>query len=99
MADWTESDVNNVAKQVAQKAAEDAKFHALALSNANEAIKQVSGKSVPSNVKVKFVGLQGADLAFVLPNPAKDGELSDSDLESVAGGRCKLSSISVGYCR
>lgn len=98
MAEWTEKEISEVVKKVAKHASEDAKFHALALSNPAEAIKKASGKAVPANVKVKFMALGGADLAFVLPDPATDKELSDKDLESVAGGRCKISSISVGYC-
>jgi hypothetical protein len=99
MAEWTEQEILDAVKKVSGQAAEDSKFHALALSNPAQAIKEATGKVVPDGIKVKFLALGDADFAFVLPNPQKDGELSDSDLESVAGGRCKLSSVSIGYCR
>ena len=98
MADWTQEEINKAIQAVCAKAAEDADFHAAALKDPKAAIEQVADKEVTAGWTIKFFALEGADLAYVLPDPPKDAELSDSDLESVAGGRCKISSVSVGYC-
>lgn len=99
MSDWTEEEIMKAVEKVCASASEDATFHAKAIADPNAAIKDVTGKDVPAGKKIRFVALEGADLAFVIPDPVKDAELSDEDLESVAGGRCKISSVSIGYCR
>jgi len=99
MSEWSEEEITQAVEKVCKQAAADPKFHAMALSDPHGAIQAVAGKPVPAGKTVRFVALEGADFCFVLPDPQKDGELSDADLESVAGGRCKFSSISVGYCR
>ncbi len=97
MADWNESEITEVVKKISARAAEDAKFHALALQNPAAAIQEISGKAVPAGIKIKFCALEGADFAFVLPDPQVDGELSDSELESVAGGLCRNTNTNVLY--
>lgn len=89
---WTEQKINAVLEQVAKKAVTDGDFRQLALSSPNEAVAQFSDEPVPANYKLRFVDNAGADMTFVLPDPVKAGnELSDAELEAVAGGKCGVS--------
>jgi hypothetical protein len=102
MSTWSDEEIKKAIEGVATKAAEDADFHAKAISNPSAAIEEVAGKAVPAGFKVRFLAQEGYDLTLTLPDPiAADGELSDEDLESVAGGRCSgISSVSsVIACR
>jgi hypothetical protein len=97
MSEWSQEDVQKAVKKICEKAIADASFYAKAISDPNGAIKDVTGKEVPGTTKIRFVPLEGADLAFVLPTPEScGGELSESDLESVAGGRGAGGSIGIG---
>ncbi len=97
MSDWSNEDTTAAIEKLLERAGTDPAFREKALADPAAAIKEVSGKELPSNFKLRLVSNEGADLTLVLPDPASE-ELSDADLEAVSGGRCKFSSISVGYC-
>ncbi len=89
MTEITASEANEAVQKVLKKAGSDATFHALALSNPAAAVKEATGKDLPAGYTVRFVDNKGADLTLVLPDVAADSEeLSDAELEQVAGGRC-----------
>jgi hypothetical protein len=88
MSNWSKESVQEVVEKVFAKAAKDEKFRALCISNIQAAIKEVSGKEVPSNFKINVVDNTGYHMGLTLPPLQKaDGELVDSELESVAGGK------------
>jgi hypothetical protein len=65
----------------------DAGFRQLCLTAPATAVKEQSGKDLPDNFAIRFVENRGANLTIVLPDPIpSSGELSDTELESVAGG-------------
>jgi len=81
-----------IVERILKRASTDVAFHALAISNSAAAVKEVSGKQLPEGFKVRFVSNEGADLTLVLPDVVTgDDELSDAELEQVAGGRCAAS--------
>ena len=85
---------------VLQRAATDPAFRALALSDPHAAIRQETGVAVPESFTIKFFDGQGYDLAATLPAPASaEDELSEVDLDSVAGGcaLCDLGDIGSQY--
>lgn len=91
-ATWTDAEARKTFQAIARKAASDPAFRKVALANPAQAVKQVSGLDLPSGFKLRFVENQGANLTMVLPDPAAaTGELTDKDLEEVAGGRCGVS--------
>lgn len=68
------------------RSATDADFRAKLLSSPNEALAEFSGKSVRDDLSIVFIE-NDADVTFVLPDPiVASSELSESELESVAGG-------------
>jgi hypothetical protein len=73
---------------VVERAATDRAFRASLLTDPHAAIQQAFGVRIPADVRIKFIEKSAdVDSLIVLPDlrgPA--GELSDSDLESVAGG-------------
>ena len=86
---WTEKEINEAIEVVSKKAATDKEFRKLCLENPNEAVKQVYGKEIPEEFKIKIIENEpGYDETFVLPDFI-GGELSDDDLDKVAGGKCK----------
>ena len=92
MAILNQEEAEATAKAIMQRATTDAAFHAMALKDPNAAVKEVTGKNLPDGFDLRLVSNAGADLTLVLPDLEVDGEeLSDSDLEQVAGGRCAAS--------
>ncbi len=74
------------------KAATDPAFRALALRDGKAAVEQVTGGPLPDGLKIHFVEGEGADITWGLPPLHQAGELSDRELEAVAGGRDSESS-------
>ncbi len=61
-------------------------------SHPNTAATEVTGKEMPTGYVLKFVENQGADLTVVLPDIIEESaELSDTELDQVAGGKCGIS--------
>lgn len=87
MPQYSEAEIQAAIQEITTRSRTDAEFRQLALTNPSEAIKEATNLEVPANFKVKFVESQGANLVVTLPDPVgKEGELSDAELEQVAGG-------------
>ncbi len=87
MNTWTQQEVTAAVQKISEKAATDKDFRKLALDNPSEAIKNVTGKEVPDGYSIKMIeNDSGVDQTFVLPDFQTE-ELSDDDLDKVAGGR------------
>ena len=85
---WSQDEVQNAIAQVSLKASRNAGFRKLALSNPSAAVREVVGKDIPTGFKLKLIeGDPQADMTVVLP-ALKVSEVSDADLEKVAGGVC-----------
>ncbi len=73
-------------QEVMKRSAVDMQYRQKLLENPKEALYEVTGVQIPETVSVAFVEKQG-DATIVLP-PFYDGdaELSEEELEAVAGG-------------
>ncbi len=88
MNQWTQEEIDATYQKIQAKAATDKDFRQKVLSNPKEAIKEVSGKEVPEDIKLNVIENEpGVDQTFVLPDFVGE-ELSDEQLDNVAGGRC-----------
>jgi hypothetical protein len=86
---WTADDQKKAIEAFTRRASTDKKFRELALKDPAKAIKELVGKDLPDGLKLRAVARDGADLVVVVPDMVKPGgELSDSELEQVSGGRC-----------
>jgi hypothetical protein len=87
MQKMNQKEWKEILTKVFKRAATDHEFHALCLSNAREAIKQVSGKEVPEELRIRFVD-QTDEIVFMLPavDIKKGEQLSPEQLEMLAGG-------------
>ncbi len=89
MGNWTPEAINEAVKSVGAKAATDKKFREKVLKDPNGAIKEVTGNDVPASYSLKIIEADSKfDDTFVLP-PFRSEELSEDELEQVAGGACK----------
>lgn len=73
----------------AAKAGSDAKFRAEFLANPHAAFESWFGTALPPQIKLRAIEEGADEYVVVIPHNAaagKDGELSDDDLEAVAGG-------------
>jgi hypothetical protein len=87
MSAWTEQEANETARAITQRSITDMEFRQLCLSNPVAAVKAQAEKDLPEGFSVRCVENNGANLTVVLPDLIADsGELSDTELESVAGG-------------
>jgi hypothetical protein len=91
-------------ERILQRSTTDTEFRARALEDAHAAIEEVLGvprNTLPQTMRVKFIEKDAdVDTLIVLPDFADaEGQLSDSELESVAGG-CWVTScwMSVSIC-
>ena len=94
MAEWSYEDGKQAMNEAVRRSATDPSFRKLLLTDVNKAVEKVAGKPVPPNFKIRVLEKGNADMTLILPDPvAAGGELSDKELEQVAGGgRC------VGTC-
>lgn len=83
---WTEEKVQEVAKSIQDKAMTDVAFRTRFKTDPNTVIEEVSGLQVPAGFKIRVVAPEDADLTIALPK-IETGELSDMELEAVAGGK------------
>jgi len=83
---WTQEKAQETLLQVQKKAESDAAFREKLKTNPNAAIEEIAGIQVPAGFKINIVDANDADLTIALPKTKSD-ELSDADLESVAGGK------------
>jgi hypothetical protein len=89
--DQNTDSLQSVLAEVARRSAIDPDFRSLALSDAKAAIAKVGGS--PSIAEIKFIDNSGPVKTIPLPDPIITEDLSDFDLEEVAGG---LETISGG---
>lgn len=99
MSQWTQEEVNTAIAKVGEKAATDKTFREMVLHNPNMAIKEVTGLEVPAGFKIAVIeNMPGIDQTYVLPD-FRGGELTEDDLEKVAGGICgKDMGCSIAVC-
>lgn len=84
--DWTQEEIDSAYAELTKKVAVDKEFRQLALSDANKAIEQLAGKTLPEGVKMKIIEQDPAYQATLVLPPFV-GELSEEELAMVAGGR------------
>jgi hypothetical protein len=78
---------DDISAAIAEKAWKDEAFHKEVLANPNKVYEQYLGQPVPTGVTIKVLEDTATTVHFVLPaKPANAGELSDAELEDVAGG-------------
>jgi hypothetical protein len=84
-------------QQIVKRAQTDSEFRQLCLDNPNFAAQEAIGKEIPTGYVLKFVDNKRADLTVVLPDIIKESaELSDTELDQVAGGKCGISCGATG---
>jgi hypothetical protein len=88
----TSFEAEQAIEQIIKRAQTDSQFRQLCLDNPNFAAQKVTGKDIPEGFTLRFVENQNADLTVVLPDSVDaDAELSELELEQVAGGKCLAS--------
>lgn len=77
-----------VIEAVTSRAATDGDFRRRLMKDPNTALAEVTGRAIPSSVKVQVLERQaGFDAAILLPDFVDaEAELSAEELETVAGG-------------
>lgn len=85
---WTQEQINEIYEKVQRTAMTDEEFRAELLADSTAAIEKIAGQPLPEGFKVKIIENDPQYAAtFVLP-PMVDDELSDEELDAVAGGFC-----------
>jgi hypothetical protein len=83
----TEAQLNEVVAEVKRRSSIDPEYRALAVKDGGSAIAKVTNQAVPGGLSFRFVDNTGPVKTVVLPEAmANVEELSDVELEQVAGG-------------
>ncbi len=87
---WNDDIVNEIFAKCKQKAMVDKDFRAKILADPRGVIEETAGEKLPDDFQIQIIESDPvASMAFFLPPMAEtDVELSDEDLENVAGGLC-----------
>jgi len=83
---WTQEKVESTLKSIVEKAQEDAAFREKLKSSPKEALEAEAGEMIPEFIRIAIVDQNETDIVITLPKVQSD-ELSDADLEQVAGGK------------
>ena len=85
---WTQKEIENAFVAVRKKAVTDKSYRQKVLSDPKAAIKALTGKDVPAGIQIKVIENDPKyAMTFVLPEMISE-EISEKDLEKVAGGGC-----------
>jgi len=84
---WTREDLDAAMAKIEKLASTDLNFRKLCFNDPHAAIKQATGNDVDPSVKLRFLENEAGYETFVLPDFQGAGdELSNADLDAVAGG-------------
>ena len=72
--------------QIAKRAMEDSEFKAELLKNPRT-VAQEMGIAIPDGLEIKILDNKPDEINVIVPFNSASGELSDADLEAVAGGK------------
>jgi hypothetical protein len=88
MDDQSSSNRNTVTSQVIDRATRDSAFRQELLQNPKETVERELGVNIPPGIELRVVEETSSTLYLVLPPQAMAAgqELSDRELEQVAGG-------------
>lgn len=88
MKNWTNEELQEILSAVANRAAIDPAFRALALKDSATAIARVTQKRLPDDITFRFVDNSGPVKTIPLPDmlPEATGELDEDAIEKVSGG-------------
>ncbi|MCL2840761.1 MAG: NHLP leader peptide family RiPP precursor [Defluviitaleaceae bacterium] len=87
---WDQNKINEICTRV-QTLATDEAFRAEMLQNPTEVIEKIAGESIPENFTINVIEDGTTNSISLALQPMMLEELSDNDLEDVAGGGCSLS--------
>ncbi|MCF4965707.1 NHLP leader peptide family RiPP precursor [Nostoc sp. CMAA1605] len=80
-----EFDIEEFKNKLIAKAMEDSVYKQRLLTNAKAVVEEELGTSLPSDLNIQVVQQSPKQLYLLLP-PEEDEELSEQELEAVAGG-------------
>ena len=83
---WTQEKIETTIKSVLQKAQEDVLFREKLKNNPREVLVHEGNEAIPESFRICVVDLNDADIVITLPK-IESSELSDADLENIAGGK------------
>ena len=81
--------------QIAKRAMEDSEFKAELLKNPRT-VAQEMGIAIPDGLEIKILDNKPDEINVIVPFNSASGELSDADLEAVAGGKPSNAAICGG---
>src|SRR3954452_23267081 len=81
------AEAGELMEQVLRRADSDPEFREQLKSDPAAAVKTITGVDVPSGVRIVVVEDTVEQVHLVLPPPGASSQLSDSELEHVAGGQ------------
>jgi len=95
---WSKEEVEKLIVEIKKKAAFDEEFRKKLLSDPKAAVKELTGKEIPENLKIQVIEQDPeAQVTLVIP-PYKGDELDEGDLEKVAGGACAAAACAGDVC-
>jgi hypothetical protein len=91
MDQWSEEEVKLAIQKIISEVNSNEEFKKLWLENSGEAIKQVIEKEISEDLLLEFIKRETARILALTDFENFEGELSNSNLEQVAGGTIIMS--------
>ena len=101
MSERGSTDPRDAHEKLIRKSMEDESFRQELLRDPKSALEQELGASLPENVEVRAVENTHDTIHLVVPSKStaeRFGELSDEELDTVAGGTYTTSSVATAAC-
>jgi hypothetical protein len=94
-------DDSKLLNDVLTRSASDQTFRSELIKDPHKAVRKATGVTLPQDLKIKFVEQPtDIDALIVLPNfLTVDSELSDAELEAVAGGMAEANAVCWDTCK
>ena len=89
---WTQEEMEKSYQELVQKAITDEAFRKELVADPNTTISKATGKEIPADYKIRIIEEDPSYQATFLLPPMTGEELSEEDLQSMAGGVCQ------GHC-
>lgn len=85
MSTWNKDEIEELIRNIRDKALHDSEFRKLCLADVSAAVKEISGKELPEEVRLELIANTDDTITIIMPQMEVD-ELPEEAVDKVFGG-------------